>query len=363
MKHAVVLLDDSDPASHKRVTLANIGRRLARLKQCAFVDTVRSHEWALSDCYFLPAETLSRDQSPGDWIDWTIGDLFGGVVMHRFMSTKLITHPLLRPDAPSPCGWCHDFPAEVRDIVLPGFSVFASADLMDAAAQLLSMGPVRVKAGYADGGSGQCVLPSAKDVEEFCETVSPATLHEGYVIEQNLANTRTHSIGQVRVDDIELSYIGEQRTVVRNSNDEVYAGTTLYAVRGGWNQLSSRLTDPAFKQILLIARHYDECAQRTLKLVASRKNYDVVTGTDVLGRCKTAVLEQSWRAGGATNAEILALEAFKNEPALIAVRAASYEIFGQADIDDKSVFICFHGEDPVEGPMTKYARLEAKYYA
>jgi hypothetical protein len=93
----VVLLDDSDPASHQRVTLADIGLRLARLKQCAFLDTVRSHEGALSDCYFLPAEPLSRDQSPGDWIDWTIADLFGGVVQHRFMSTKLITHPLLRP--------------------------------------------------------------------------------------------------------------------------------------------------------------------------------------------------------------------------------------------------------------------------
>lgn len=65
-----------------RVTLAlaNIGRRPVQLMQCSFIETVGSIEWALSDCHFLPSETLSRDQSPGDWIDWIIDDLFGGAV-------------------------------------------------------------------------------------------------------------------------------------------------------------------------------------------------------------------------------------------------------------------------------------------
>ena len=36
-------------------------------------------------------------------------DLFGGVVPHAFVATKVITHPLVRPRAPAPAGWAHGF--------------------------------------------------------------------------------------------------------------------------------------------------------------------------------------------------------------------------------------------------------------
>ena len=39
-------------------------------------------------------------------------------------------------------------------------------------------------------------------------------------------------------------------------------------------------------------------------LFASRCNYDVVTGADGVGKHHSGVLEQSWRAGGASGAEI-----------------------------------------------------------
>ena len=45
-------------------------------------------------------------------------------------------------------------------------------------------------------------------------------------------------------------------------------------------------------------------------------------------RC-SGVLEQSWRVGGASGAEIAALEAFRAEPALQVVRASTVEVYGR----------------------------------
>lgn len=86
--------------------------------QCSFIETVGSIEWALSDCHFLPSEMLSRDQSPGDWIDWIIDDLFGGAV-------KASIH-VDQPDAPSPpIGSCDQRASELGLVKSSDASDFA----------------------------------------------------------------------------------------------------------------------------------------------------------------------------------------------------------------------------------------------
>jgi hypothetical protein len=364
MKQAVVVLGSLDRASHKWITLLSAGRKLARIKACAFEDEPPADPWADRErYYYLPAETLSQDQHLDDAAALTVDDLFGGVVAHRFMSTKLITHPLIAPDATAPPGWSSAFPRQVRNVVLPGFSVFTAEDFIAAGDRLLPNGPIRVKDAYSEGGDGQWVLKSGKELRGLCETMPAEMLANGLVVEEDLAKTTTYSVGQLRVDGTELSYFGRQRSTTDNRGRETYGGTKFRAVAGDWDLLSDHIDDATARQVIAAARHYDACANRTLGMMASRKNYDVIAGTDARGEVKTAVLEQSWRAGGATPAEVLALEAFKQEPSLVAVDAASYEVFGQASVDDRSAFVCFAGEDPREGPMTKYAKLEAMYHA
>ncbi|TXR49259.1 DUF3182 family protein [Phyllobacterium endophyticum] len=364
MKQAVVVLGSLDRASHKWITLLSIGRKLARIKECAFHDEPPADPWADREkYYYVPAETLSRDQHPDEAAAWTVDDLFGGVVAYEFMSTKLITHPLIAPDATAPRGWSSAFPRQVRNVVLPGFSVFSAEDLIAAGDRLLPNGPIRVKDPYAEGGDGQWVLKSANELRRLCEIMPPEILTHGLVAEEDLAKTRTYSVGQLCVDGTELSYFGEQRLTTDNNGRKTYGGTKFRAVPGDWGLLSDQIDDPNARHVIAAARHYDACANRTLGMMASRKNYDVITGTDARGEVKTAVLEQSWRAGGATPGEVLALEAFKQEPSLVAVDAASYEVFGKASVDDRSAFVCFAGDDPREGPMTKYAKLEAIYHA
>jgi hypothetical protein len=95
-------------------------------------------------------------------------------------------------------------------------------------------------------------------------------------------------------------------------------------------------------------------------MYASRRNYDVAQGLDWQGNWKSGVLEQSWRIGGATPAELLALAAFKSDPTLRSIRASSVEVYGspQSSIPSEAT-IYFEGIDENVGPMIKYAVCHA----
>ena len=81
-------------------------------------------------------------------------------------------------------------------------------------------------------------------------------------------------------------------------------------------------------------------------------------GTDASGRRRLGVLEQSWRLGGASGAEIAALEAFRADPSLRSVRAASREIYGDYPPVPEDSTVYYRGIDPQVGAVTKYALVE-----
>lgn len=89
-------------------------------------------------------------------------------------------------------------------------------------------------------------------------------------------------------------------------------------------------------------------------MILTRRNYDVIEGTDAAGQRRIGVLEQSWRVGGASGAEIAAFEAFRDEPDTQAVRCSTIEVYAEVD-PPAGATVYFHGVDPVVGAMTKYA--------
>src|SRR5689334_15227524 len=93
-------------------------------------------------------------------------------------------------------------------------------------------------------------------------------------------------------------------------------------------------------------------------LFASRRNYDVAQGWDARGQWHSGVLEQSWRIGGASGAEIAALELFRAEPARQAVRTSAVEVYRINQAVPPHAIIYFSGTDERAGPMTKYAVVE-----
>jgi hypothetical protein len=107
------------------------------------------------------------------------------------------------------------------------------------------------------------------------------------------------------------------------------------------------------------ARAYDDAATRCLDgYFASRRNYDVAQGVDAAGHRRSGVLEQSWRLGGASGAEICALEAFRADPSLRTVRAISREVYGKAPVLPPNAAVYFSGNAPHFELLTKYAWTE-----
>jgi hypothetical protein len=105
-----------------------------------------------------------------------------------------------------------------------------------------------------------------------------------------------------------------------------------------------------------LARRYHEEALACFDgMFASRCNYDVVLGEDDRGRPHAGVLEQSWRIGGASGAEVAALQRLRDEPRLAHVRAETVERHGASpETIPVGAIVSFAGDDPEAGPMIKY---------
>jgi len=351
-------------SEHERATLLEFTRRLARLKgyDMGGLYEPASREPArhpAGPVYFVPSQTLSRDQAAGLGIS-DPDDLFGGVVPQRFISTKAISHPLVAADAVAVAGWNPDFARQVSDAVLPGYTVFSLADAGRAGLRLLADGPVRIKPVRATGGHGQSVARNAAQLQQLLGGVdsNELTAH-GLVLEQDMADVRTFSVGQLRVADLVASYFGSQRLTRNNKGDEVFGGSDLTVVRGDFDALLAISPPPEIRRAVEQARRYDAAVQACYPgFYASRRNYDVLLGRDAAGVWRSGVLEQSWRVGGATGPEIAALETFRDQPQRTLVRAASVEIYGDSPEPPPHATVYFRGTDPRVGRLTKYTVIE-----
>jgi len=347
---------------HEQATHAEAGKRLAALKGFDFAREYDPSSRYPGPVYFVPGDTLVGVEAAEALGIRGEHDLFGGVAPHAFVATKAITHSLIEPAALAPMGWSHEFGRRVRDVALRGFSAFTVEDARLAGFRLLQHGPVRLKSVRATAGRGQAVVSDAPGLEAALGAVDGAELSGyGLVLEENLAEVTTYSVGQVRVADLVATYYGMQRLTPDNGGASVYGGSDLVVARGGFEALLALDPPEEVRLAVAQARTYDAAAMACFPgLFASRRNYDIARGLDATGRWCCGVLEQSWRIGGASGAEIAALAAFRAEPGLRAVRASTVETYGESEAPlppHATVYFC--GLDDRVGPITKYAVVEA----
>ena len=306
----------ADAREHELATQRGVAARLAALMGCRF-DEVReiATSAAVDLGYVVPDVTIASLDTALALGIRSEEDLFGGVVPFPFVAAKTITHPLIDPAAAAPQGWQADFPERVRDVTLPGWSAFSLSDARAAGRRLLQGGEVRVKLASGIGGAGQSVARSEAELDAQLAAIDPAEFAEGVVLERNLVDVRTYSVGRVRVGSMLASYIGTQRTTRSCHGKEVYGGSSIEVVRGGFEALDRLALEDGARRAIRGARAYHEAAMACFAgMFASRCNYDVVEGRDASGRQWVGVLEQSWRIGGASGAEVAALEALTTIP-------------------------------------------------
>jgi hypothetical protein len=347
-------------SAHEQATREELVRRLADIKGCAYSkDELPQPIWH-GRTYLVPSDTLVGIDTAHALGVHGQDDLFGGVVPHGFIATKAITHPLVAFEASAPEGWNPEFARLVKRAVLPGYAAFSRADALRAGKALFALGPLRVKPVGETGGRGQTVVTTVQALQTCLAMLGDSLLEkEGVVLEHNLTEVETLSIGQVRVAGLQASYYGLQRLTPDNGGAMVYGGSDLTVVRGDFNALLARTPSGPLHDAVVQALDYDEAVRTCYPgFFASRINYDVAQGLNAAGQWCSGVLEQSWRVGGASGAEVAALEAFHQHPDLRMVRACCVEKFGPPQAIPVGAVLYYQGIDPEAGPLTKYTTLE-----
>jgi Protein of unknown function (DUF3182) len=340
--------------THERIALSEVAESIARIKGCRFAGVCAATEHLARNPFFVPDDTLMLDEARALGIH-SPHQLYGAVAPYSFVKTKAITYRLVSGHAARPHGWSSAFADEVRRAVLPGYTAFSRDDARTAARRLLPLGPIRVKDPLGDGGHGQTVAAGLAEVDALLETFSPVKIaSHGLVLETNLRQVTTRSVGQTIIGDRMIAYHGAQRSITNNHGLSVYGGSHLVCVRGGWAELQNLPMDADARLAVNQARAYDHAARLYSGFLASRRNYDVGQGIDQRGQWRSGVFEASWRSGGASTAEVAALMAFEDDPTLQVVEATSVKQFGQLRKPPPGALVHFQGDDPDEGPLVRY---------
>lgn len=347
-----------DPLGHETTSLAHLAERIADVLGIPFAGV---HEGGdAGDAYLIPAQTLVGREAAALGIHAET-QLFGGVVPHSFVKTKVITHPAVDRDATVPDGWSWCMESRLGESVLPGYSVFDADAARRGFRALRHLGPLRLKLARGRGGNGQYVLEDEAALQDALDDLPADELScHGATLEQHLEDSSTYSVGVVRLGDMVIAYCGTQREVPDRDGNDVYGGSRLRAVRGGFDALLDATGEPGERCAVRQALDYDAAVRASYPgFFATRTNYDIIAGRDAEGQRRSGVLEQSWRIGGATPAELAAIEAFGADGALDRVVTACYEVHELADVPEDAR-VHYRAVDPRIGPITKYSRVEAR---
>jgi hypothetical protein len=344
---------------HQRCARAVLGKCLAELTGGVFAGEMSGEADSNVEPYFLPADTLTIEEASRLGIDGE-EDLFGGVVPDPLIASKAISHPLVSSSSAAPPEWNSGFSDAIADVVLPGFTVFSRGDAEAAGLELLRSAPVQVKATGGFAGFGQSKVSSEEELQSELDTLAWEEIATvGLVLEQRLNDVTAFSIGQVRVGGATASYYALQKETANEFRDNIYVGSSLLVARGGFDELLALDFPGDARTGIEQACAFDAAADRHFPgFFASRRNYDVIRGFDGNGDPVSGVLEQSWRVGGASAAEMLALLAFREDPDLTRVHARTVEVFGElAEVPDGALLL-YRGVDPKAGAITRYAVAE-----
>jgi hypothetical protein len=342
---------------HEGTTLRHVAESIAAFKGLEFAGCYDPARCLAGPVFVVPDETLVRTEAERLGIR-CVEDVFGGVVPHEFVKTKVISHELVGETARRPDGWSDAFGRRVRDVVLPGYSAFSRDDAREGARRLLPSGRVRVKLPASAGARGQHIVESVADMESLLDGLSdPDLAQQGLLLELELDPVTTLSVGHVTLGDTTLAYHGTQWLTRDNADQEVYGGSELTCVRGGWDALE-RLDVPAnVRRAVHQARVYDE-ATAEYAIIASRRNYDVGQGRDGVGREQSGVFEASWRVGGASPAELAAFHVLAGSPEINRVRVVTVEAYGADATPPPDANVHFHGVDEDAGPLVRYTAIQ-----
>lgn len=348
-----LVVRDPPIGGHERITHEWVARSIARVMQLPYAE---ASDGRMAATYFVPDDTLDEATAISFGINGA-DQLFGGIVPHAFVATKAIVHPLREGTQAAVAGWAHSLAPTLAGCTLPGYTAFCAPDARSAYLQLAQQGRVRLKLPTGVGGQGQWLLEDAAMLDVLLAGLPGDYLaSHGIVLETHLARLQTFSVGQVDCAGHSIAYHGTQVDTRARSGQLVYGGSDLEVVRGTLDDLLAGELAPLQRRAVEMARTFDRAVHHAFPgLRVSRRNYDVACGEGEDGRPRCGVLEQSWRIGGATPAELVALAVLIGDRRIERVRAGTRELHGGTAPPGARVYCAV--DDPRVGPLVKYLTL------
>jgi hypothetical protein len=195
--------------AHQKILLEEDAKTIATIKRSDFAGYYTSELAGTETLFFVPDQTLLLEEARSLGIR-NPEDFFEGIVPQKFIKTKSISHQLVSRNACRPDGWSEAFSTATYQSVLPGYSAFHTSDARVAAERLLQRGgAIRLKRTLCSGGRGQIVITTIKDVEQFLVEIREEELATyGLVLEENLRDAKTLSVGRINLSGFVLSYYG-----------------------------------------------------------------------------------------------------------------------------------------------------------
>lgn len=321
---------------------AEVGKCLATLTGSRFLGSViEGSEVDSKGIYYVPAKPILKEKAKVLGVKST-EDLFGGVVEHSVHADKAILHltPTLTSSAPE--GYLRSFALSVRDAVLPGYSAFTDEDALHAFQLLNAAGEVvLVKDPSQSDADGQVKVKSQGELMGLLRAIPVDVLSQkGMVLEAFVQDPVTQSVGQVYIDGKVYCYFGQQTSVFHEGRNK-YGGTRVEMYRGEIENLPKFAPNESLR--IAVAQSIKvRDAFSIYDPVISRMNFDIVQGINAKGEFVSGVTDQSFRLGGASPAEVLAIEELEENPAhksAIAEVLLGYDPLERPDLKEVKVFL------------------------
>lgn len=347
MKEVIVHMNPDSDEQHRSTFLRNrntaLATRIATMLGGKVCDLAAANGFPR---YFVPLNALSQPFATEQGIQ-TLDDLYGSVVQHHLHGHKGVLHKLV-PGGYAPAPYSRSFAQTVTPAVLPGFTAFSPEDAAQAFTELEGQGHVvRYKDPRQANCRGQAVVENADHAKWLAGQLGEHLSQQGAVLEANLRNPETFNVGLLHFDGKSYSFIGDQRIAKDTKGAETYVGTTLRMVRGGLGQLAQAPGLDAAKQWGVRQAQTVGDAYDHLDVMSSRMELDVIQGTSGdSDETLSGVADPALRPGGASSAELLAIEKLRDNPALSEVSTRVDVHFGtppKSLIGHKTLF--FVGEN------------------
>ncbi|MCR0985027.1 DUF3182 family protein [Roseomonas populi] len=195
---------------HDRASRHVLLTRIAGLLSVPLLPAVEAAQAADRAVFLVPGDTI--EVTPGHGLGaLSPSRILGGILPAMFVGTKAIAHGLVDPAAACPPEWSHWMAEETSDCVLRGYTAFTRNDAFRAGRLLLTHGPARLKDVCGKAGLSQAVVRNEAELAAALALEDPDSLARcGLVLEQDLVDVITYSVGSAQLRGERISYWGQQ---------------------------------------------------------------------------------------------------------------------------------------------------------